>query len=337
MECRGCSVHELSYEIKLDGLGNKAVQQEVINHLDRRGMDVQAKGNILTVNEPGVLELLDFCHHHLNVEEASFRLADKNWLPLSEVESVLELQWIDEVISKELITCFYQPIVTRDEEVYGYELLARFKREDGSFIFPGEIFGAAKTRGRLYALDRLCRMTAVRYAERLGNKKAFINFIPTSIYAPEYCLRSTIGLATQLGIDPAQLVFEVVETEKVDDTAHLKRILHYYKERGFKYALDDVGEGYNTFEMLEKLRPDYMKLDMKFVQGVAVDLEKQEAAARLLAKAAETGSVPLAEGVETKEDFEWLKDKGYELFQGYYFGKPAPSPRENKDSTLTNN
>ena len=86
----------------------------------------------------------------------------------------------------------------------------------GSMIYPNEIFTAAKKRGRLYALDRLCRMTAVRHSAGL-NTKAFINFIPTSIYSPEFCLRSTVSLANELGIDPNQFIFEGVETEQDKD------------------------------------------------------------------------------------------------------------------------
>lgn len=108
-------------------------------------------------------------------------------------------------------------------------------------------------------------MTAVRQATLVKENKVFINFIPTSIYSPQFCLKSTIQLAHELHIDPAQLVFEVVETEKVDDIEHLKTILAYYRDRGFEYALDDVGEGYSTLEMLAELKPKYMKLDMKYV------------------------------------------------------------------------
>ena len=128
-------------------------------------------------------------------------------------------------------------------------------------------------------------MTAVRAAGQLSDEKAFINFIPTSIYSPEFCLRSTIELAQQTGVDPNQWVFEVVESEKVDDLEHLKRILGYYKSRGFQYALDDVGEGYSTAEVLDELKPHFMKLDMQYVFGVAQDAEKQLVAKSFLDKA----------------------------------------------------
>ncbi|CAM5495904.1 Diguanylate phosphodiesterase OS=Lysinibacillus sphaericus OX=1421 GN=LS41612_16490 PE=4 SV=1 [Lysinibacillus sphaericus] len=152
-------------------------------------------------------------------------------------------------------------------------------------------------------------------------------FIPTSIYSPEFCLQTTVQLANQLGIDPNQFVFEVVESDKVDDIEHLKSILNYYKQKGFQYALDDVGEGYNTLEMLADLKPQYMKLDIKYVQGVSGNSEKQAVAKQFLAKAFEVNAISLAEGIESRADFEWLKENGYQLFQGYLFGKPSMHPQ----------
>lgn len=127
-------------------------------------------------------------------------------------------------------------------------------------------------------------------------------------------------------MDPSQIVFEVVETEKVEDIEHLKTILTYYKEKGFEYALDDVGEGFNTLDLLEDIVPNYMKPDIQYFQGVTADCEKQRIAKQFLHKALEIGSTPLAEGVEAREDYEWLKEIGYQLFQGYLFGRPGPLP-----------
>ncbi|RNF39881.1 EAL domain-containing protein [Planococcus salinus] len=328
MDCNNCSVTQLRFEFKMEGVAGSSFSPEVFNHLKRRGLPVEEKAGHLLVGEDGAKELWDFCLHHLKEERISFRLSQQDWKPLSSIEGVFTMGWIDEVMAKELLTCHYQPIVNASEEIFAYELLSRFHREDGSTIYPNEIFSAAKSRGRLYALDRICRMTAVKHAAVLKGAKAFINFIPTSIYSPEFCLRSTTDLAQQLGMDPEQLVFEVVETEKVDDLEHLRKILAFYKKKGFQYALDDVGEGYSTIEMLADLKPQYMKLDMQFVHGVAGDTAKQQTALKFLRKALEVGSIPLAEGIETRQDFEWLKQQGYQLFQGYYFGKPAASPIE---------
>ncbi len=335
MECNNCTVASLKFEIRLEGELNSSVLEQVAEFLERRDIAVVRKDNKLQMDEQGAREFLDFCNDLLNPEGVMFRINREKWQPLSEMEHIFNTAWIDDVIKHERLICHYQPIVDGNLNVFAYEMLSRFQNEDGSTIYPNEIFPAAKTRGRLYALDRVCRMTAVKHAAVLNGEKAFINFIPTSIYSPEFCLRSTTELAHKLGVDPKQLVFEVVETEQVNDMDHLKKILSYYREKGFQYALDDVGEGYSTAEVLDELKPKYMKLDMKYVQGVATDTEKQAVAMDFLNKALEIDSVPLAEGIEVEEDFVWLKNQGYELFQGYYFGKPAATPQLVKVKTVS--
>lgn len=326
MPCKSCLVLELQFDILLKESKNLSMIPILVNHFQRRDLMIKVNDNQVIINESGVRELLDFSEHFMDIENLYFRFEENDWKPIKEIENILDMKWIDEVIHRKSIVSYSQPIDNSNEEIYAYEVLSRFTREDGTLIYPNEVFTAAKSRGRLYALDRLCRMAAVSYSAVL-KKKTFINFIPTSIYSPEFCLQSTVKLANTLGIDPNQLVFEVVESEQVDDIEHLKSILNYYKDKGFKYALDDVGEGYSTLEMLKDIQPHYMKLDMKYVQGVSADHEKKKIAQMFLEKAIEVSATPLAEGIESREDFEWLKQCGYQLFQGYLFGKPSIDPK----------
>lgn len=327
MHCKGCVVNEMEYTVSFKDRDQPGLLAAVEEHLLRTGMLVKQTGETVRVKEQGIKELYDFCNDHATcMDSITFRADQTDWRPFTEVMQVVEMQWIDQVIRDEQLTCHYQPIITPDHSIYAYELLARFYEKDGTVIYPNEIFTAAKARGRLYALDRVCRLTAVRYAQHI-TEKAFINFVPTSIYSPEFCLQSTTKLANELNVDPYRLIFEVVESERVEDMDHLKRILDFYHSRGFQYALDDVGEGFNTADVLAFLKPDFMKLDMKYVQGVASDPEKQRIAGQFLDRARSIRAIPLAEGVEEPEDFEWLKSKGYELFQGYLFGKPSAIPQ----------
>jgi len=110
----------------------------------------------------------------------------------------------------------------------------------------------------------------------------------------------------------------------------LKTILRYYQENGFNYALDDVGSGHNTLELIEELQPPYIKLDMGIAQGVSHSVEKQHIADAFITKAKSFDALCLAEGIEDIEDFHWLKNRGYDLFQGYLFGKPLPDPLTQK-------
>lgn len=322
LDCNVCDPSDLNYQIKISGENNKNYFPDILLHLQRENLLVSYEDNVLIVKELVIQDLYDFFCDHLNLEDISFRIDNKEWKPIRQISETFDSKWIDQIILGELVQSYVQPIVDETEEVYGYEMLARFIKEEGQFYSPLEAFSAAKSRNRTYSLDRVCRMVAVRNAAFI-NKKVFINFIPTSIYSPEHCLKSTIELANKLRIDPSHFVFEVVETEQVEDLNHLKRILMYYKDKGFEYALDDVGEGFSTIEVLKELSPNYMKLDMKFVQGVATDSNKQETAVQLLKAAQQVSAIPLAEGIESRDDFTWLKNIGYKLFQGYLFGRPS--------------
>ncbi|AST91035.1 MULTISPECIES: EAL domain-containing protein [Sutcliffiella] len=326
MGCQSCVIGEIYFEVKMEGQYNSKILERITSYLENHHSSIDQNNNTWKIKETVLKELFDFSKDMMDQRDIYFRIeSEQNWKSFHEAEAIFEQQWIDDVIKNELITFFFQPIITAKKEIFAYEMLARFRDEEGKIVSPSNIFRAAKERGRLYALDRVCRLNAIK-ASRAVDEKVFINFIPTSIYSPEYCLKSTVNLANSLGLNPSKFVFEVVETEKVDDIDHLKSILTFYKEKGFQYALDDVGEGYSTINLLADLKPHYMKLDLKYVQGVAETVEKQRVAEKFLKKALEIGSIPLAEGIENKEDFEWLKDIGYQLFQGYYFGKPSPKP-----------
>lgn len=320
--CRACMSSEMFYDIRLEDEAQIETVISIRPFLQERGHMIGLAGGVLRLREAGMMDFYDFCQDHMNLDRLSFRTGDEPWRPFRSILRVMDARWVDDLISAHNVASWVQPIVDAQGNVYGHEVLARFIQQDGSMTSPADVFAAAKLRNRIYALDRMCRMAAVSSAVYLP-AKVFINFIPTSIYSPQHCLQSTIALTNKLGLASERFVFEVVESEHVEDPEHLKTILRYYHQQGFQYALDDVGEGFSTIELLRQLNPHYMKLDKKYVQGVAVDPIKQDAAEQMLNTAVQLDSVPLAEGVERHEDYVWLKEKGYRLFQGYLFGRPS--------------
>lgn len=289
------------------------------------------------IKEPAFFDLLDYLEAHMNkndiyavVASHSDPLKNLNELrPIDSYRMEREASWIDTLIEKSSICTFYQPIVSMDNgniNVIGYELLSRGLDENGEIIPPFKMFEAARVRNRLFSLDRACRMQSIRNSDVAGDKMIFINFIPTAIYAPEHCLSTTFELIRKMNIKPEQVVFEVVETDEVEDIEHLKSILNYYRAHGFKYALDDVGAGYNNLKTLSQMEPDIVKLAIEYTNGVSDDLAKQQVAQTVLTIAHEMNASALAEGVEREEDLNFLHKMGYDLFQGYYFSKPQKKP-----------
>lgn len=237
--------------------------------------------------------------------------------------------WVYDVIAQKRLRMMYQPIVDADCQgaLVGYELLARGFASDGAVIPPTRLFAAAKDQNQLFRLDRACRLAAIEAAAILPHAHlVFVNFIPTSIYVPEHCLATTLAAVERTGVQAEQIVFEVVETERVDDLAHLKRILRFYRERGFRYALDDVGQGFNNLDTLQALEPDVVKLDREWVSGIHLEREKREVAKRVVDICRRMGARPLAEGVELREEADVLQELGYTWQQGYYYGRPDFTP-----------
>jgi len=110
------------------------------------------------------------------------------------------------------------------------------------------------------------------------------------------------------------------------DLERLAAVLHGLQARGFGVALDDVGTGYGSQALLERVRPDYLKLDVSLVHNIDDNLIKQELLASLVRIAERIGASVIAEGVETDAEARTLQDAGARYGQGYLFAGPAPAP-----------
>ncbi|MDW8136603.1 MAG: EAL domain-containing protein [Thermodesulfobacterium sp.] len=261
-------------------------------------------------------------------EEESFSIKHlPNLKPLSAWYSLLEVMEDLKVIIDESLTVYFQPVIDREMNIVGHECLIRGLRPDGSLISPYSLFELAMKTGNIFNFDRLCRETCVKAVAKanLRDKLIFINFIPTSVYDPATCLQTTISLVYSLGLQPDKFIFEVVESQKVKDLKHLSEVLNTYREGGFKVALDDIGTGYASLELLVTLKPDFIKIDKEIVREVHKDSLKKSLVKALVQISQENNIKVLAEGVENKEDFEYLRDK-VDYFQGFYFSKPQAEP-----------
>jgi PAS domain S-box-containing protein len=217
----------------------------------------------------------------------------------------------------------YQPIVDlADGRVIGHEALLRATLPTGEAVSPGDLFRAAGEAGWTHVLDRIGRTTALRQAGPwLGDDLLFINFVPTSIYRPQVCLRTTEQAALEAGLRLDQLVFEVTEGEQVRDIEHLRNVFAYYRERGCRVALDDLGAGYSSLNMLVQLRPDVVKLDKDIVQALPDPASAAVVKAIVDITHAYGGTV-LAECVETEEQADAARSLDVDLAQGWLFGRP---------------
>ena len=158
-----------------------------------------------------------------------------------------------------------------------------------------------------------------------------MNFLPTTIYRPQVCLRTTEQAAELAGLRLDQLVFEVTESEQVKDLDHLSDVFAYYRERGCKVALDDLGAGYSSLNLLVRLRPEVVKLDKEIAQRLP-----EPASAAVVAAVVDItqayGGLVLAECVETAEQAAAARDLGVDPGAGLVL-RPAAGAQGHRCST----
>jgi EAL domain-containing protein (putative c-di-GMP-specific phosphodiesterase class I) len=249
--------------------------------------------------------------------------------PLSQL-AVCDGSEILDILQNRRIESWFQPVIeARTSDVWGYECLMRGRKADGSLVGALQLLEWANKENLKFMLDRVCRETHLENAGRLNfgaDCRFLINFLPTAIYQPEYCLQTSLAAMRRSGLTARQVIFEVVETEKVLDTEHLLGILNFYRRNGFGIALDDMGSGYAGLTLLADLKPDLIKIDREIVSKSVNSKSHLNICASLVRMGKDNGQLVLAEGVETSEEVALMESLGVDLFQGYYFGKPEPHP-----------
>jgi EAL domain-containing protein (putative c-di-GMP-specific phosphodiesterase class I) len=252
---------------------------------------------------------------------------DEDWLPFSQLQSRLKNPDVMNIIMDQSFSSHMQPIVDHNLNIIGFEFLLRPSHPERPFQ-PFRLFEIAREAGLHAHLDRLARISAIESSALSlpTGIKRFINFLPSTIYNPAYCLNHTFETIERLSLNTEDFVFEVVETEEIDDLNFLQHIFEQYRKRGVLVALDDVGAGYATTELMNRLQPDYVKIDRSLIDGCYHNSDQQWQITCIVESARRFGGQVLAEGVEQVEDFQFCREAGVSLAQGYLFGKPEPGP-----------
>jgi EAL domain-containing protein (putative c-di-GMP-specific phosphodiesterase class I) len=216
----------------------------------------------------------------------------------------------------------FQPIVNATQgRVWGYEALVRGLSGEGASAVLSRV-----TDENRYQFDQACRVKAIELAQSLFNEPDLylsINFMPNAVYEPAACIKTTLETAKRVGFPLDRIMFEFTEDERMTDIAHVAHIVAEYRKFGFMTAIDDFGAGYAGLNLLASLQPDLIKIDMQLIRDVHLSRSKQVIIATIASMARELGLKVLAEGIETEEELKVLQAAGIQLFQGYFFARPA--------------
>jgi EAL domain-containing protein (putative c-di-GMP-specific phosphodiesterase class I) len=245
---------------------------------------------------------------------------------------------IREIIEKELVEIYFQPIVSiRTKKIYAFEALTRCTYQ-GKFIPPAELFTLALESNLSLELDVLTRNKSIekfkQYYLKNNDLLLFLNFESSLINTFDknlrnYCFVETID---DIVIPYKNFVIEIKEDE-IANTQALEDFCIYYKELGFAIALDDFGTGNSTFDRINLIKPDLIKIDKSLFRNIRNNQINKEIVKAIAKMSHNSGITVLAEGVEDEDPICLSMKSNINLFQGYYFSKAINelnSEEENK-------
>lgn len=233
-------------------------------------------------------------------------------------------------LKDERLLPYFHPIVSaRDGSLHAHETLARLREPDGEIISAAMFIDTLEKYGFGWELDRAMiaqALTAKKAHMDSGGGAAsrlFINLSAQAIqgrgilnYAEEAC--------RNLGFPPQRVVFEIVERDAIGDMSNMRRFLSELRDKGFAFALDDFGSGYNSFHYLRELHFEYVKIDGAFVRNILHSKVDYALVKNLIHLCQDLGILTIAEFVESAEIMDKVREMGVDYAQGYYIGMPRP-------------
>ncbi|MGB3770378.1 MAG: EAL domain-containing protein [Rhodococcus sp. (in: high G+C Gram-positive bacteria)] len=240
---------------------------------------------------------------------------------------------VPEIPAGLMVTSLYQPVVDLSTRaLVGYEALARGPAGT-AWESPTALFESARAHGTVGQLDWMCRISAFRGALEANlpaDLQLFVNMEPGAMSVPT----PPDGLDVLADAARLSVVVEITERDLLIDPAALLDSIDRVREQRWLIAIDDVGAETASLALLPFIRPDIIKLDMRFSQQRA-DSDTARILAAVSAESDRTGAVVLAEGIETENHLASARDLGATLGQGWLFGRPSDLPvRERRADTV---
>ena len=238
----------------------------------------------------------------------------------NEYRSKYELQKI--IIEKNITTVYQSVVDLKSLEIIGYEALSRGP-SGTEFTNPTLLFILASEFGLSFELDVLCREKAFANIRSMEtDKKIFVNTLAMTIHDPEFRGKYLEKLLEDIKVKPHNVVFEINEKMAIDNYDLFKMAMKDYTDIGIVHASDDMGTGYSGLEKVMELNPGFMKIDISLVRDVDTSYIKQQIIKAMVTLSNGLDSNIIAEGVETRAEYEMLRDLNVKYGQGYFFGMP---------------
>ncbi len=222
---------------------------------------------------------------------------------------------------------FFQPVVSlSNEKITGVEALVRWQHPRHGLIAPAKFIEIAEYSGLIisigeWVLKQACLQAVVWQQEQGENIYVSVNLSLRQVRNNKL-IGSLKSILQETGIDPKYLRLEITESTFIDNMDETIKVLEELRMMGIALAIDDFGTGYSSLAHLKRLPFSALKIDRSFVQDVTVDEEDAAIVSAIIAMSQRLHLATIAEGVETQEQVEFLRNEGCDMIQGFYYGKP---------------
>ena len=245
-------------------------------------------------------------------------------------EKELEYEAEEALVNKEFLVYFQPKYEAKTEKIIGAEALVRWNHPVRGMLSPGLFVPVFEANGfiteiDLYVLNQVCELIAAWLEAGIPPICISVNLSRIHLYERDLVSRLT-EVVRRHKVPPEYIEFELTESAFYEETENLLRIMSEIKEAGFRLSMDDFGSGYSSLNLLRRLPVDVLKLDREFFE----EREEEDKARgkrivmHVISMAKDLEMEVLAEGVETSDQKEFLKDAKCDMIQGYYFARPMP-------------
>ena len=232
-------------------------------------------------------------------------------------------------LEKNELELFYQPQVdAKTRKIIASEALVRWRHDEYGLVPPIRFIPLAEETGLIQPLGHYVLEQAIMQT-RKWNQQGHDLSVGINLSARQFMQADLVDqikmLIQQYEIKPDNIDLEITETIAMQDADNSINKMHMLKELGVKLSMDDFGTGYSSLSYLHQFPLDVLKIDRSFVKDIVGNSEDGAIARAVIAMAHSMNLVVIAEGVETEEQYQFLKDNECEIIQGYLISKPVPA------------
>lgn len=236
---------------------------------------------------------------------------------------------METALSEGQFVVYLQPKYSlQNDTLAGAEALVRWIHPEWGFLSPGEFIPLFEKNGFItrldqYVWDRVCAMLRDWQEKGYPALPVSVNVSRSDVYQADLT-DTLLGIVQKYGVNPAYLHLEITESAYTENPGQIISTVERLRKLGFIIEMDDFGSGYSSLNMLNQMKLDILKLDMKFIQSETAKPMEQGILRFIVGLARWMNLSVVAEGVETREQLERLREIGCDYVQGYFFAKPMP-------------